>query len=66
METKEVEAIQNILNDVCEIHELPLALIWIKHRDFDDLYIRAVASYISSMREYVLACLRNPLKKGQN
>eukprot|EP00258_Populus_trichocarpa_P039063 XP_024455082.1 uncharacterized protein LOC7468355 [Populus trichocarpa] len=66
METKEVEAIQNILNDVCEIHELPLALIWIKHRDFDDLYIRAVASYISSMQEYVLACLRNPLKKGQN
>ncbi|KAJ6926213.1 hypothetical protein NC651_010598 [Populus alba x Populus x berolinensis] len=68
METDALKAIQNILNAVCEIHKLPLALTWIKHRDFDDLYIGESASYMndSSMQEYVLACLRNPLKRGQN
>jgi hypothetical protein len=67
LETEAVKAIQNILNDVCKIHELPLALTWIKHRDFDDLYIRESAWCMnnSSMKEYVSACSRT-LKKGQN
>jgi len=68
LETDAVKAIQNILNSLCELHKLPLALIWIKHRDFDDLYIRESACYTndSSMQDFVMACKRNPLKKGQN
>ena len=40
---------------MCEIHKLPLALKWIKHRDFDDLNIRESAWYEndSSTQEYL-------------
>jgi len=53
---------------VCRLHKLPLALTWISHCDFDDLYIKEAACYVndSSMQGYFTACAGNPLKKGQH